>query len=198
MNKSTLFLFALLFSFISVTAQNPLDKSGIAIKTNLVYDFLATVNVGAEFRIANRVTMDLPVSINAWEKSYNMKLKHFLVQPEFRYWLSEEFDKHFFGVHVLYANYDIADVKLPFEIYPSLESGRRKGNGFGMGVSYGYHWFLNPNFRVEWSLGLGYAYFKYDTYDCATCEEVRSKDIGKHYFGPTKLGISFIYMLGQK
>ena len=200
MNKLTLFLFTFLLSLISVNAQNPnpLDKSGIAIKTNIIYDFLATVNVGAEFRIANKVTLDLPININAWEKSYNMKLKHFLIQPEFRYWLSEEFDRHFFGAHALYLNYDWANIKLPFEIYPELnDNRRRKGNGYGLGVSYGYHWFLTPQFRLEWSIGLGYAYMKYDTYACATCEEVETKDGGKHYFGPTKIGISFIYMLGK-
>lgn len=37
-----------------------------------------------------------------------------LVQPEFRYWLCERFNGHFFGVHGLGGEYNIAKVKLPF------------------------------------------------------------------------------------
>ena len=197
MYKFTLILFVFLFSFMNIKAQNPLDGSGIAVKTNVLYDFLATVNIGAEFRVANRVTFDFPININAWPKSYNMKFKHILIQPEFRYWLKEEFDRHFFGAHVLYVNYDWADMKLPFEIYPQLKNQRFKGDGYGIGFSYGYHWFLTSALRLEWTVGLGYAYFKYDLYNCSSCKEIAGKDHSKHYFGPTKAGVSLIYMIGK-
>ncbi len=40
--------------------------------------------------------------------------KHWLVHPEFRYWLCERFNGHFFGVHLLGGEYNISKVKLPF------------------------------------------------------------------------------------
>ncbi|MFR7875400.1 MAG: DUF3575 domain-containing protein [Butyricimonas paravirosa] len=40
---------------------------------------------------------------NPWKWS-GIKFKHWLVQPELRYWLCDQFSGHFFGVHTFYAN----------------------------------------------------------------------------------------------
>ncbi len=64
----------------------------------------------------------------------------------------------------------------------------------GAGVSYGYHWVLGRRFSMEFTLGLGYAYLDYDKNRCTDCK----KKIGEestHYFGPTRAGISLVYML---
>jgi hypothetical protein len=64
----------------------------------------------------------------------------------------------------------------------------------GLGVSYGYHWILGPRFSMEFTVGLGYIYFDYEKVRCANCKQV----IGEgqtHYFGPTRAGLSLVYML---
>ena len=64
----------------------------------------------------------------------------------------------------------------------------------GAGVSYGYHWILAPRFSMEFTLGVGYAYLKYEKNRCTDC----TKKIGEgvsHYFGPTRVGLSLVYML---
>ena len=194
MNKLTLVILALVFSFMNVNAQNPLDGAGFALKTNVLYDFAATINLGAEFRVGDKMTVDVPININFWNKSYDMQLKHFMVQPEFRYWLKEEFDMHFFGAHLLYANYDIANISLPFDMYPGLKDNRFDGYGMGIGLSYGYHLYLTSAFRLEGTIGLGYIRTKHDRYDNG---EITGKDLNENYFGPTKLGISLVYMIGS-
>ena len=194
MKKITLAIVAFVFSFMNVNAQNPLDGAGFAVKTNLLYDFMATINVGAEFRVGDKMTVDIPVNINFWDKSYDMQLKHFMVQPEFRYWLKEEFDMHFFGAHLVYANYDIANISLPFDMYPGLKNARFDGNAMGIGLSYGYHLYVTSAFRFEGTIGLGYIHTKYDRYDNS---RITDKNLKENYFGPTKLGISLVYMIGS-
>lgn len=53
---------------------------------------------------------------------------------------------------------------------------------------------LGKRWNLEATIGLGYIYTQYDKYECATCGKFKgNKD--KHYFGPTKAGISLIYII---
>lgn len=57
-----------------------------AIKTNLLYDATTTFNLGAEFALSPKWTLDVSGNYNPWTFSNNKKWKHWLVQPEARYW----------------------------------------------------------------------------------------------------------------
>ena len=64
----------------------------------------------------------------------------------------------------------------------------------GAGVSYGYHLILSTRFSMEFTAGVGYAFLKYDKNRCTDC----TKKLGEgtsHYFGPTRVGLSLVYML---
>ncbi|MBF0647871.1 DUF3575 domain-containing protein [Dysgonomonas sp. GY75] len=172
----------------------PLAAPRLAVKTNLLYDATTTLNLGLEVRLKNRYTLDLSVNYNPFTYSGNRKLKHILVQPELRYWSCEPFYGHFIGVHALYANYNTGNIKLPLDIFPGLETGRYRGNLYGAGISYGYHWMLSPRWNLEATIGVGYVYTDYDRYECKTCGKLLDSG-NKHYFGPTKAGISFIYII---
>ena len=62
----------------------PAKAQQAAVKTNLLYDATATVNLGVEFGVAPRWTIDLSGNLNAWNFSENKKWRHWLVQPEVR------------------------------------------------------------------------------------------------------------------
>ena len=47
-----------------------------AIKTNLLYDATATVNLGVEIGVAPKWTIDISGNLNAWSKNETTKLKH--------------------------------------------------------------------------------------------------------------------------
>ena len=72
--------------------------------------------------------------------------------------------------------------------------GALRGDLYGGGVSYGYHWALGERWGIEAMIGAGYAYMKYDKLRCAECGE-REGSYTRTYFGPTRIGISFIYFL---
>ena len=84
----------------------------IAIKTNALYWATSTPNLGLEIGLAKKLTLDISGNYNPWKFSDNKQLKHWLVQPELRYWLCERFNGSFFGLHGHYADADISNLNM--------------------------------------------------------------------------------------
>ncbi|MDR1937826.1 MAG: DUF3575 domain-containing protein [Tannerellaceae bacterium] len=161
----------------------------IGVKSNLLYDVTTTINIGLEVSMAPKWTIDLPVNYNPWEFSGNKKLKHWLIQPEVRYWTCEKFNGHFVGFHAHIAEYNIGGIK-----WIGLQDHRYQGNLYGAGLSYGYQWILNTHWSLEATVGLGYAFLSHAQYPCEKCTD-KIGDFTKNYFGPTKAGVSLIYII---
>ncbi|MGL5261004.1 MAG: DUF3575 domain-containing protein, partial [Bacteroides sp.] len=77
-----------------------------AIKTNVLYDATTTFNLGVEFGLSPKWTLDVSGNYNPWTFDNNKKWKHWFVQPEARYWLCEKFNGHFFGFHAHTGQYN--------------------------------------------------------------------------------------------
>ena len=104
---------AFLFSFsLDSRAQN------VALKTNLAYDAVAAANLGLEFGLAPRWTMDISGNYMPWKFYTGTSRKHAFVQPEARYWFCDRFAGHFLGIHAHGGIYNITGVgildKIPF------------------------------------------------------------------------------------
>lgn len=166
----------------------------IAAKTNLLYWATSTPNVGAEFGLGDRTTLDVSFGYNPWtlNRAENRKVRHVLVMPEFRYWLCESFRGHFFGLHTGYTYYNISGVDIPF--HSGTRGSRYQGWATGLGLSYGYSWVLGRRWNLEATIGLGYVYTDYRKYDCVTCGDYLGRQ-SKHLFTPTKAGITLIYRI---
>lgn len=175
-----------------------LRGQGIAVKSNLLYDATATINVGAEVGLAPKWTLDLSGNFNGWNMSHDRKWKHWMLQPEARYWFCERFAGHFVGVHAHGGQYNIGNLKNGISFlgtdFSKLTDQRYQGWFAGGGVGYGYSWILNKNWNLEAEVGLGYSYTKYDSYPCAECGEKIEEDATHHYVGLTKLAVSLIYV----
>ncbi len=190
----------ILFALVAfgASAQN------IAIKTNLLYDASATVNLGVEIGLGKRTTLDISGNYNAWDTNteLNEKMRHLLIQPEFRYYFCERMSGHFIGAHAHLLQYNInGDHWLP-SIFKSAssfssidqEQSRYQGEGYGAGLVYGYDWVVSPRFNIEFAIGAGYVYFDYERYGPTKCDPyIDSGD--KHYWGLTKLGVSLVYII---
>ncbi len=166
----------------------------LAIKTNLLDDATTSINLGFEMRLSDRWTIHLPVSYNPWKFSENRQWRHLSFAPEGRYWLGESFNGHFFGFHGLYSYFNAGNIDLPLGIWPDLKEYRYEGNLYGAGVAYGYQWIWGKRWGLEATLGMGYFYADYKQYDCANCGQQTGKGY-KHYFGPTKTGVSLIFFI---
>ncbi len=184
--KKVLFLFFLLAGMSSAFGQE------FAVKSNLLYDATTTINAGVEMGLSPKWTLDISGNYNPWtfgSTEPKTRLKHWLVQPEARYWLCEKFNGHFFGAHAHYGEYNVGGIKF---LGDNLKNNRYQGNLYGAGISYGYQWLLSNHWSMEAVIGVGWAHLDYDKYPCADCGTVQASEI-KDYFGVTKAALSIIY-----
>ena len=162
----------------------------VALKTNLLFWGTTTPNAGMEIGLGRKFTADIWGAYNAWKFPNNMRLNFYLAQPEIRYWFCRKFEGHFIGLHGHYGHFNIGQI--PF--IPNLENHELRGELYGGGITYGYHWAIGRRWGLEAMLGGGYAYMKYTKYKCGECAEAVGA-YTRNYFGPTRIGVSVIYFL---
>jgi hypothetical protein len=193
-----------------------------AVKSNILYDATGTFNIGGEYAINKTYSVNLSANFNGWALKPPQAWKHYLVQPEFRYWLRETFNEHYVGAHLLYTGFDVERMSLPFFGF------ERKylyvdGVGYGAGLSYGYQLYLTPHFNIEFSIGLGYLHLKYYKFDYKSGSEANKIPEGhqtyhsvnglyydkgavdsnnrpinplmRSYIGPTQIGVTLVYII---
>lgn len=163
-----------------------------AVKTNALYWATATPNLGVELGIGKRMTIDISGGYNPFTFSDHRKWKHYLIEPEIRYWFCERFNGHFVGLHTGYMNYNVS--KLPLLYSSDARHYQYEGWLTGVGVSYGYQWILGGHWNLEAELGVGYIHTDYTKYNTGKCGKCQSK-YKQNYFAPTKAAISIIYLI---
>ncbi len=185
------------YDFADIAGEQPF----FAMKTNLLYGIATlTPNLGVEFGLGRKTTLEVSGGWNPWNRegkinpdgSGNMKLVHLYVMPEFRWWLCERFNGHFFGLHTVGAAYNISQYTLP--IIGFTKDYRYQGYAAGAGLSYGYQLMLSPVVNLEFTLGVGVWWLKYDRYDCVKCSR-SYESFDRFCFAPTKAGISLSFII---
>lgn len=168
------------------------------VKTNVLYDLTSTVNLGLEYRLADRWTFDMSGNYNAWTLRDNMKWKHWMVQPEFRFWNCDAFSGHFVALHGIGGQYNVGGIRNNLKFLGSdlsqLTEHRYQGYALGAGVAYGYAWILGRHLNLEAEIGVGYIYTSYDKFNCVGCGKKVLSGQPAHFIGPTKAAISFVYI----
>ena len=166
----------------------------MGVKTNVLYDATSTINLGVEVGLAPKWTLDVSGNYNPWTFSDYKKLKHWMLQPEGRYWLCERFNGHFFGLHALGGEFNLSNLDLPFGTFSALENSRAQGWFAGGGVGYGYHWIWattgawRPNSASVSSTRTTSATSASIAASCWAAAH-------KNYLGVTKAAISIIYII---
>jgi outer membrane protein OmpA-like peptidoglycan-associated protein len=186
---------SLLFAVCTVQARDksptPDSLGAVSVKTNLLYDATATINLGVEVTVGPRWSIELPVNYNPWTFGSGRKIKHWMVQPSLRYWTNRPFSGSFFGAHAHGGQYNIARI-----------GGERRYQGWlvGGGVSYGYRWNWSRHWSMEAEIGVGYARLDYTEYTtsgrCVPCGSLVKQDT-YNYIGVTKAALSLIYTFGK-
>ena len=192
--KRKIILYMGLVFFSALTAKG----QSMAIKTNLLYDALLNINAGIEVGLAPKWTADVSGNFNAWEFSHNRRWKHWMVQPEARYWFCDRFGGHFLGIHAHGGQYNVGGLKNGIMLMGSdlsrLSDHRYQGWFVGAGVGYGYAWILNRHLNLEAEIGVGYAYTRFDKFQCEGCGKKVETGRSHHYVGPTKAAVSLVYL----
>lgn len=188
------YLLLLIFAMgLSVAAHG---QNNVAIKTNLLYDAAANANLGLEFGLAKRWSLDISADYNQWTIREH-KWKHWFAQPEARYWFCEHFVKHFIGLHAIGGQFNVGNIPNHIKFlgtdFSKLADHRYQGWGVGGGIAYGYALPMGHHWNMEFEVGFGYVYLNYDKFQCKDCG--RKVGSGDHnYVGPTKAAINLVYV----
>ena len=162
--------------------QQEVSAQDVALKTNGLYWATTTPNLGLEFALNPKWTVDLSGAYNPWTFSGDKKMRCWLVQPELRYWICEKFEGHFVGVHLHGAQF-----------FGGFNDKRYDGYLAGGGFTYGYDWILSPHWNVEAAIGVGYAHLWYKQSPRIPCVKCWSRKTDE-YVGVTKLSVSIVYL----
>ena len=186
-----------LLMLVLIAAIGGVKGQNAAIKTNLLYDATATANVGLEIGLAPRWTLDLSGNYNGWTIDGH-KIKHWLAQPEARYWFCDRFARHFLGFHLVGGEYNLGNIKNNINFlgtdFSKLTDHRYQGWAAGAGIAYGYAFVLGRHWNLELELGVGYAYTQFDVFQCQDCGKKVAEDVPHHYVGPTKAAFNLVYV----
>lgn len=181
---------------ITAAASGSLTGKETALKTNLLYDATASVNLGIEQVVSPHWSLDLNADFNAWNMRHGARWKHWFVQPEARYWFCQPTGGHFLAMHLIGGQFNIGqwrDGGIWGIKVDKLNNDRFQGWALGAGVGYGYSWMLGKHWNLEAEIAVGYAYAKYDKFECKDC----GRKVGSNhynYVGPTKAAINLVYV----
>lgn len=167
----------------------------IAAKSNLLYDATATLNLGAEFGVAPRWTVDIAGNLNAW-KFGTHSWRHAMIQPEARYWLVDNMGGHFLAANVMVGYFNAGHFDSPLGFlgwhWEYLNSHRFEGWAYGIGIGYGYSFILSRHWNLELEATVGYINTNYDRYIYEG--NIFDGHHTRNYFGPTKLAVNLCYI----
>ncbi len=193
--KLKMMIMLVMFAFMGL---RPVAAQDVAIKTNLLSDAALSVNAGAEVAIAPRWTIDASGQFNAWTLSGDKRWKHWVLQPEIRYWFCDRFARHFVGAHLLGGQYNVGGIDIPVNFlgtdYRKLKDYRYQGWFGGLGVAYGYDWVLSEHWNLEAEIGVGWTYTRYDQFRCAGCGKKIDENRPHNVLGVTKAAINLVYV----
>jgi len=174
-----------------VCAASAVHAQKVSVKTNALYwATYGTPNLAFEFGLGPKLSLDVAGGYNWFAFKDDKKLKHFLVQPELRYWFCERYAGTFLGFHLHGGIFNSNRIG-PFT---TLKNNRYEGHFYGAGIAIGHQWILSNRWALEAELGLGYARVDYDKFGCDKCAPL-IKSGHYNYFGPTRTSVSFVYYL---
>ena len=174
-----------------VVPENPFY---MAARTNMLYDAALVPNVGVEFYLGDKWTIGANW-MYAWWKSDPDSWYHrtYGGDLEVRRYFGKASDiKPLQGFHAgLYGQI----VTYDFEMGGRGYLGDRWS--WGTGLSFGYSLPIKKRLNIDFSVGAGYLGGEYKEYlpidDCYVWQATKQR----HWFGPTKLEISLVWLLGR-
>lgn len=177
------------------------DKKPLfALKTNLLFDAASALNVEVEVPIGQRWSIAGEFIFPWWlwdSKQYCLQSR--VGTLEARYWMGNRTDKlqltgWFVGLHAGMGSFDV-----------EWKDKGYQGNPFYMaGLSGGYAHTIGKtgNWRMEYSLGLGFIRTEYDEYAPQKDADgdwhlIRQKTGNHTWIGPTRAKVSLVWMLNH-
>ena len=174
----------------------------MAVKTNLLYDAALVPNIGVEFYLKNNWSLSAGWMYGWWKKDrIHWYWRAYGGDITVRKWLGKAArEKPLTGHHLgIYGQVLTYDFETGGRGYMGGEPGGSLFDraSFGGGVEYGYSLPVTRRLNLDFTLGIGYLggkYYKYTPADgCYVWQETKQR----HYFGPSKLEVSLVWLIGH-
>lgn len=188
--------------FAEVISPDYYYKPLFAIKTNLLYDLVTALNVELEVPIGKTISVNAEW-IFPWWKSMNAEFTMQLLNGNgaVKYWLGNR-DNNIL-LTGWYVGITGGGGKYDFQFF---NKKGYQGEFFTMGMQGGYAHSIGNNFRMEYSIGAGYINSCYEKYSQVNNTEYGDIKVVKypwkkeklHFFGPTALKISLVWLIKSK
>lgn len=156
----------------------------VAVKTNLLKYVGRVPSVGLEMAVGNRTTLGAE-AFGSWNL-FGHRFRSAGIAPELRWWFGgRTFDRFYLGAGVQAVHYD-------FEWNDEL----RKGDAGGLGVTFGYNFYLGRHFAIELGAGLGaMAYWQDHEYrSTPTASTYTNREHGVSIV-PFQASVSLVYII---
>ena len=168
-----------------VARVTPGPRSGgvkVALTTNMLYDAALIPDLGVEIAFGSRWSLAADGMYAWWSKSSRSRFwRVYGGNVELRRW---------------WPSGDVSMLTYDFKLGRHGYLGDRWS--YAAGLSYGYSVALSRYFNIDFSIGLGYLWGKYKKYHREDDWYVWERTSRRHWFGPTKAGVTLVYIIGGK
>ena len=172
------------------------------VRSNMLYDALLLPNIGIDFYLGKNITVGANWLYGWWNSMPRHRFwRAYGGELNGRWWFGKEaLEKPLTGHHVgVYAQVYTYD----FQWGGKGEMGGKPGSNlwnrcfWAAGVEYGYSLPVARRINIDFSLGLGYTQGTYYKYKPIEGHNVWQSTHKRHYWGPTKLEVAFVWLLGN-
>lgn len=125
MKKVSILIVLVLGCFIESKAQK------VALKSNLLYDATTTMNLGLEFGLARKWTLDVPVNYNPGSRTTEDVCAIGEYSRKSATGFVEKFRRTFIGVHGHYADFNVGGFPDWSFISENMQNSRYQGYLYG-------------------------------------------------------------------
>ena len=172
------------------------------IRTNMLYDIAAVPNIGAEFYVGKNISVYGNWMYGWWDNDARHRYwRIYGGELGARLWLGRKahakpLSGHHIGVYggLLTFDFEWGDTGYMGGLPGGTLWDRSLVNA---GIEYGYSLPVSNRLNIDFSIGLGYLggyYIKYFPFDN---EYYRQKEYKLRFFGPTKLEVSLVWLIGR-
>lgn len=174
----------------------------MALKTNMLFDALALPNIGAEFYVGKNWSVGADWMYGWWDNdSHHRYWRAYGGDITVRRWFGraahvKPLTGHHLGIYAGVVTYD-------FEFGGKGYMGGIPGGTlwdrcqYGAGIEYGYSLPVGRHINIDFTLGIGYLGGKLVEYKPDRNFYVWEKTKHVNLFGPTKLEVSLVWLIGR-
>ncbi len=183
-------------------APRSLSPRYMSVQTNMLYDAALLPSIAFEYYCGKNISVAAHWTYGWWSTDRRHRYwRAYGGDITGRYWFgSKAHRKPLTGHHAgVYAQMLIYDFEFGGKGHMAGKPGSslwEKAN-YAFGLEYGYSLPIARRWNIDFSIGIGYLWGTYYDYKPIDNHYVWQATKQRHYFGPTKLEVSLVWLLGR-